>query len=74
MLFELFGKFSGDDTITVRANMIGEVKSYRLWYKRAAFILNIMKSDSMDSWLNIMKYEGFKGDEILLHTLAQIYN
>ena len=74
MLFELFGKFSEDDTITVRANMIREVKSYKLWYERAAFILNIMKSDSIDSWLNIMKYEGIKGDEISLHTLAWIYN
>ena len=74
MLFELSVNFRGDDTITVRANMIGEVKSYRLWYEQAAFILNIMKSDSMDSWLNTMKYEGIKGDEILLHALAQIYN
>ena len=33
MLFELFGRFSQDDTITVRANMIGEVKSYKEWYE-----------------------------------------
>ena len=74
MLFELFGRFSQDDTITVRANMIREVKSYKEWYKQVAFILNIMKSDSNDSWLNIMKYEGIKGDEISLHALARIYN
>ena len=74
MLFELFSKFSEDGTITVRANMISEVKSYKLWYEGAAFILNIMKSDSIDSWLNIMKYEGIKGDEISLHALARIYN
>ena len=68
MLFQLFGKFLDDDTITVRANMISEVKTYLSWYERAAFILNIMKSDNMESWLNKMKYEGIKGDEISLHT------
>ena len=73
MLFELFGRFSDDDTITVRAKMISEVKTYLSWYERAAFIYNIMKPDTMESWLNIMKYEGIKGDEISLHTLAHIY-
>ena len=73
MLFELFSNFSNDDTITVRVNMISEVKSYQEWYERALFIMNIMKSRSIESWLNIMKYEGIKGDEISLHALARIY-
>ena len=73
MLFELFGSFSNDDTITVCANMITEVKSYQEWYEQAASILNIMKSSSIESWLNVMKYEGIKGDEISLHALARIY-
>ena len=33
MLFELCSKFSEDDTITVRANMIGEVRNYKSWYE-----------------------------------------
>ena len=73
MLFELFGRFSNDDTLTVRANMLVEVKQYRDWYESAAYIMNIMKSTDMDTWLNIMKYEGIKGDEISLHALARIY-
>ena len=73
MLFELFRSFSNDDTIMVHANMITEVKAYQEWYEHAAFILNIMKSSSIDSWLNMMKYEGIKGDEISLHTLVRIY-
>ena len=73
MLFELFRSFSNDDTITVHANMITEVKTYKDWHEHAAFILNIMKSLSIDSWLNIMKYKGIKGDEISLHALGRIY-
>ena len=73
MLFEFFGSFSSDNTLMVCANMISEVKAYQDWYECTAFILNIMKSLSLDSWLNIMKYEGIKGDEISLHALAQIY-
>ena len=33
MLFELFCKVLQNNTITVRANMIGEVKSYKAWYE-----------------------------------------
>ena len=73
MLFELFGNFSNDDTITVRANMISEVKSYQEWYECASFIRNIMKSTLIESWLNIMKYKEIKGDEISLHAQARIY-
>ena len=53
--------------------MLAEVKQYRDWYESAAYIMNIMKSTDMDTWLNIMKYEGIKGDEISLHALARIY-
>ena len=73
MLFKLFGNFSDDNSITVRANMISEVKNHLEWYECAAFILNIMKQSSMETWLNIMKYEGIKGDEISIHALSRIY-
>ena len=73
MLFELFGNFSDDNSITVRANMISEVKNNLEWYECATFILSIMKQSSMETWLNIMKYEGIKGDEISLHALSRIY-
>ena len=37
------------------------------------FIMNVMKSTDLDTWLNIMKYKGIKGDEIALHALARVY-
>ena len=73
MLFELFGRFSQDDPTTVRANMLTEVKQYKEWYEQAAYIMNVMKSTDLDTWLNIMKYEGIKGNEIALHALARVY-
>ena len=73
MPFELFGNFSDDDCITVRANMIAELKTNLEWYKHATFILNIMKQSSLETWLNVMKYEGIKGDKISLHALSRIY-
>ena len=73
MLFELLGRFSQDDPTMVRANMLTEVKQYKEWYERAAYIMNVMKSTDLDTWLNIMKYEGIKGDEIALHALARVY-
>ena len=73
MLFELFGCFSQDDPTMVHANMLTEVKQYKEWYERAVFIMNIMKSTDLDTWLNIMKYEGIKGNEIALYALARVY-
>ena len=73
MLFELFGSYSADDSITVRATTIAEVKDNYDWYDKASYILNIIKGTDLDSWLNIMKYEGIHGDEITIHALSRIY-
>ena len=37
------------------------------------YILNIIKEMDLDSWLNIMKYEGIRGDEVAIHALARAY-
>ena len=73
MLFELFGSYSADDAITVRATAITEVKDNYEWYDKATYIMNIIKGTDLDSWLNIMKYEGIRGDETTIHALARVY-
>ena len=73
MLFELFGSFSANDSITVQATAITEVKDNYDWYNKASYILNMIKGTDLDSWLNIMKYEGIRGDEIMIHALARVY-
>ena len=73
MLFELFGTYSAEDSVTVRATAITEVEENYEWYDKASYILNIIKSTDLDSWLNIMKYEGIRGDEITIYALSKKY-
>ena len=73
-LYEIFGAFSSEDAMTVRASIIKLIRAEHELYASVGGVVLGIRGCNLDEWLEEMETPETVPDELMLYALSRAYN